>query len=149
MVNAISNLVLWLVANRAVMRRETVNLGELAHSAAIKLQKRDPRRRVLVSIEPGLVAHGDKPLLEIMLTKLLENIWKFTAHREKTEITFGKQEKRGRTVYYVYDNRRRELTHSIRLAIVRSIIQRHEGRIWSEVESDRGATFCFTLQEPS
>jgi light-regulated signal transduction histidine kinase (bacteriophytochrome) len=149
-----------------MMRTEVVNLGELAHSISIKLQMRDPMRRVIISIAPELSVAGDKYLLAVMLAKLLENAWKFTSKREKTEILFDKETRNGNTVFFIRDNGAGfDMAHShklfslfrrlhriwefggagIGLAIVRLIVARHKGQIWAHSEVNGGATFYFTL----
>lgn len=151
----IRHMVNLVQVKRHPMRPEIVNLGELAHAITINLQIKDPARRVVVSIDPGLSARGDKHLLKIMLTRLLENAWKLTSKREKTEIIFGKEKKKGVTVFFIHDNSPGfDITHSHKLfgrfgplAIVPRIVHKHGGRIWAEGELNRGATFYFTLED--
>jgi signal transduction histidine kinase len=155
MTGLIRHLVNLVRVKRHLTHPEIVNLGELAHAITTRLQIKDPARRVVVSIDPGLSARGDKHLLKIMLTRLLENAWKLTSKREKTEIIFGKEKKKGLTVFFIHDNSPGfDVSHSHklfgrfgRLAIVRRIVHKHGGRIWAEAELNRGATFYFTLEE--
>jgi PAS domain S-box-containing protein len=52
---------------RSEMRREVVNLSELAQSVVAELRKGDAGLQVFVRIEEGLLTHGDKRLLRIIL----------------------------------------------------------------------------------
>ncbi len=119
-------------------------------------------------IQPDLAACGDARLLEIALTKLLNNAIKFTGPRPVARIEFGQTEVKGQPAYFVRDNGvgfdpayARNLfgafqrLHSsaefpgtgIGLATVQRIIHRHGGAIWAEAAVDQGATFYFTLNE--
>lgn len=62
---------------RSEMRREVINLSEMAHSILTEMQQGDAGRTVAVHIEEGLSARGDKRLLRIMLSNLMGNAWKF------------------------------------------------------------------------
>ena len=151
---------------RTEMRREPVNLSELAASVVAELQERETRRKAAVDIETGLSARGDKRLLRIVLTNLMGNAWKFTSQRTEAQVTFGREQQNGETTYFIRDNgagfdmayanklfgafQRLHTTGEfegtgIGLATVQRIVHRHGGRVWAEGKVDQGATFFFTL----
>jgi PAS domain S-box-containing protein len=153
---------------RSEMRREVVNLSELALSVIADLQKGDAGRQVSVRVEEALSTHGDKRLLRIVLSNLLSNAWKFTSKQAQPEIVSGHERRDGETVYFVRDNGAGfdmafadklfgafQRLHSaaefegtgIGLATVQRIINRHGGRVWAEGAVNQGATFYFTLPD--
>ncbi len=153
---------------RAEMIPGTVDLSKMARSIVADLTKTDPRRSVVVNIKEGLTVRGDKGLLNIMLTNLLGNAWKFTSKTKKAEITFDSELSEGKTVYFVSDNgagfdmkfsdklfgafQRLHGSHEfegtgIGLATVQRVINRHGGRVWAEGAVDVGATFYFMLPD--
>jgi PAS domain S-box-containing protein len=153
---------------RSEMRREEINLSELASAITRDLQKNENGRTVVVNIEENLSTYSDKRLLQIMLANLLGNAWKFTSKRNDAEITFGQEEKGGEKVFFVRDNGAGfdmayagklfgafQRLHGadefegtgVGLAIVQRVINRHGGNVWGEGVVDHGAIFYFTLPE--
>jgi signal transduction histidine kinase len=151
---------------RTEFSRMSVNLSELVRSVANDFQRSDPDRRVDISIQDGIVAQADLPLMRVVVDNLVGNAWKFTANREYARIEFTAASDAGRTIYAIRDNgagfdmaysdklfgpfqrlhRRDEFDGTgIGLATVQRIISRHGGTIWAEAGVDRGATFYFTL----
>src|SRR5450759_3691084 len=66
---------------RAEMRREPVDLTALARAIAGRLRETGPERLVEFVIQEGLTAESDPQLLEIALSNLMDNAWKFTGKR--------------------------------------------------------------------
>ncbi len=151
---------------RTDMRLENADLGAIARSVAVELQKAQPERRVEFLIEEGLEAFVDSHLIRIALENLLGNAWKFTSKRESACIEFGRTHCDGKLTYYVRDDGAGfDPAHAGRLfgafqrlhdknefpgtgvglATVQRIIHRHGGRIWAEGAVEKGATFYFTL----
>jgi PAS domain S-box-containing protein len=157
--------------SRAQMHPEPVNLSAEVADIAAELRARDPARRVRLAVQDGVWASADRALIRTVVQNLLENAWKFTAHRVEAVIEFsGEAGQDGQLRCHVRDNgagfdpayaaklfRPFERLHStadfpgtgIGLASVRRIIERHGGRTWAEGATGEGATFSFTLAAAS
>ena len=164
----IDDLLLLSRVARGQMQRSRVDLTAIAQSVAARLQEAEPERRVEFAAQAGLAAQGDARLLEIVLSNLLGNAWKFSGTRPLARVEFGEANVDGRPAYFVRDNGVGfDMTYAeklfgafqrmhkaaefpgtgIGLATVRRVIHRHGGRVWAETQVDRGATFYFTLEE--
>lgn len=151
---------------RAELRRERVDVSELARAVTEELALADPERRVDVHVDDELVADGDPVLVRVVLQNLLENAWKFTRDEPepRVEVTAGEIE--GQLGFAVSDNgvgfpeqHRQKLfrpfqrLHStaafpgngIGLATVANIVYRHGGSLGAESPVGGGARFTFTL----
>src|SRR5438093_20923 len=73
------------------IRREEVDISELANEAADLLRADNPDRTIEVNIAPGIVANGDRRLARILVTNLVNNAWKFTANKSSPRITVGRE----------------------------------------------------------
>ena len=147
-----------------------VNLSAMAEDIAASLQQSSPQRQADLIIQPGLETSGDERLLRSVLQNLLGNAWKFTRHQPRAHIVFGAAERDGERVFFVRDNgagfdmagaaqlftafRRLHTSAEFEgvgmgLATVRRILERHGGKVWAEGQPGNGATFYFTLSNPS
>lgn len=145
-----------------------VNLSALAETVAKRLKEQNPNRELNFVIEPNMVTIGDQNFLEIVLTNLLSNACKFTSKIEVAKIEFGQTSIKGESVYFVRDNGvgfnmsmanklfvtfQRLHTQTdfpgtgVGLAIVKRIINIHNGSIWAESAVNHGAVFYFTLNK--
>ncbi len=70
--------------------RIEVNLSKKASKVVEQLREMDRGRNVEVVVQEGLTASVDPRLIEIALSNLLENAWKFTSKTEHARIEFGK-----------------------------------------------------------
>jgi PAS domain S-box-containing protein len=155
--------------SRGEMRRARVDLSALAERVVSQLRLAHPGRDVDVVIEPGLTAEADPNLVRVALENLLGNAWKYTGKNPRARVEFGRAAG-GEAAYYVRDDgagfdpayadklfqpfqrlhRPDEFEgHGIGLATVQRIVRRHGGRAWADGTVGRGATFYFTLSEPS
>ncbi|MBW3566397.1 MAG: HAMP domain-containing protein [Proteobacteria bacterium] len=151
---------------RAEFNVSRIDLTQMAAETLDNLKSRNPERNATTHVTSGLMDYGDAQLLRIALENLLGNAWKYTGRNEYTEIEFGMRNNNGKVSYFVQDNgagfdmayagklfgafqRLHETTEfsgtGIGLATVQRIIHRHDGEIWAEAETNKGATFYFTL----
>ncbi len=152
--------------SRVEIRLEKIDLSSVAETIIRRLQEEDPLHQVAVHIQQGLICTGDANLIEIMLTNLLGNAFKFTGKTADAQIQFGETEIDGKKTYFIKDNgagfnmeqaknlfgafqrmhRQSEFAGTgIGLATVQRIIHLHFGTVWAEAVVNQGATFYFTI----
>ena len=148
------------------MKREEVDISDIAAQVVEEMRTANPDRQVNVDITPGVSASGDRRLVRILLTNLVNNAWKFTSAKETPIIAVGSEVVDGESRIFVKDNGvgfdmidshrlfgAFQRLHSqsdfpgagIGLATARRIVNRHGGRIWAEGAVGEGATFYFVL----
>jgi light-regulated signal transduction histidine kinase (bacteriophytochrome) len=152
--------------SRRELKKEQVNLSDIAERIVSKLQEGEPDRKVDIVIGHKVTALCDPNLVEVVLENLFSNAWKFTSKQEKPWIVFDTVLQDNELVFCVRDNgagfdmayanklfgafqRLHKDSdykgYGIGLATVQRIVHRHEGRIWAEGHEGRGATFYFVL----
>ncbi len=143
-----------------------LDIAELARLIIDRLHQEQPEREVELVICDHMPAIADRRLLSIALENLLRNAWKFTSHADSPTIELGVTRQHDQTIYYIADNgcglhpdqaeeiflpfRRGKQADNytgsgIGLAVVKRIIERHQGRIWCQSKLHEGTTFYFTL----
>jgi PAS domain S-box-containing protein len=73
----------------ADMNLQDVDLSAEVTAVCDQLRAQDAGRHVKVTIQDGVRATADRPLIRTALQELLENAWKFTADREQATIEFA------------------------------------------------------------
>ncbi len=152
--------------SRLEVDRDEINLSSMASSVLHELAHSDPQRSVMWNVQDDIRVLADPRLLNIALSNLIGNAWKYTGGTQDARIEVGADRQNDRLVCYVRDNgagfdmsnadiifapfRRlhteREFSGTgIGLATVERVIHRHGGRVWAESEIGKGATFYFTL----
>ena len=153
--------------SRTTMNLAEVDLSQIASEQMATLLETDPARVAQVTIAPGLKTLADPVLARCVLDNLLRNAWKFSSKKGMTTIEVGSLAQDGCTVFFVrdegcgfdmkfadrlFDPFNRLHSHSqysgsgIGLSIVKRIVSRHGGRIWTHSVPGEGSTFFLTLQ---
>jgi two-component system sensor histidine kinase/response regulator len=155
---------------RSAPSRQRVDLNAIVTRVVAEIQVTEPQRRVDVRIAALPECQGEPSLIEQVVTNLISNAFKFTRGRPDPIVevgtlpttTAGREE----TVYFVRDNGagfdmkyadklfgvfQRLHTQEqfpgtgVGLSIVKRILERHGGRIWTESAPNQGATFFFVV----
>jgi signal transduction histidine kinase len=129
-----------------------------------ELQHESPDRRVEWTVEPGLQLLGDRNLIRVMLSNLLENAWKYTEKNAGAQISLSRlggafcvrdngagfdmayQDKLFQPFQRLHKPGEFEGT-GVGLATVQRVVRRHGGKIWAESEVGKGAAFTFEMPE--
>ena len=151
---------------RVVNAREPVALGEVADRATGLLAGHLTARGVDLEIDSGLpTVLGDPMRLLQVFQNLIENAIKFMGDEAEPRIEVGFTRDDDEAIIHVRDNgiginpRHHERIFGlfdqlqeiddggtgIGLALVKRIIEEHDGRIWVESNGNNGSTFYFTL----
>ena len=163
----IENLIQLSRVSRNTLRCEPLNLSSMVEEIFEKLQHYDGSRNVTVTIQRDLKTVADHQLTHALLENLIGNAWKYTSKTENAEISFeASNNDQSEPVFCLRDNGAGfdmqyadklfdvfKRLHSandfegtgIGLATVKRITQRHNGKVWAEAETGKGARFYFTF----
>ena len=154
-------------STRGDLQRHPIDITTLATRLLEELGRGTPERAVDWRVAPGLQITGDLRLVEVVLTNLLDNAWKYTAKTADATIRVFAEEADGQSRLCVADNGAGfDMAHAgqlfqpfkrlhrqdecpgvgIGLATVQRIVRRHGGEITAEGRPGGGATFRFTLE---
>lgn len=163
----VDSLLLLARSGEATLSKVPVDLTRLTRDVVATLERQattpDPARKVQVGALP--MVQADETLLRSVMTNLIGNALKFTAHRSDATVRISAQVEHGAVTVTVADNGvgfepragaglfepfarlhgERYQGTGIGLTIVRRIVERHGGRVWAHGEPGAGASFSFTL----
>lgn len=149
-------------ATKEKLTKETVDLTQLCKDV-FEITTADCKH-VRLDVQENMLEYCDKTLMLSVFQNLITNACKFTTDVSSPYIEIGKKDH----VYYVKDNgigfpseKAEELFvpggrlhgktehsgHGIGLAVVKVIIENHNGSIWAESQINKGSTFYFTLND--
>lgn len=167
MMQLIADLLTFSRMSRKVIAINTIKMKELFETVIheVTALRRQPCEFIVHSLPP---AHGDCRMIHQVISNLVSNAVKYTSRIPNPRIEIGWLSVGDHGAYYVKDNgagynmqyqeklfRVFERLHpedefegtGVGLAIVKRIIERHGGRVWSEGVVGQGATFYFMLPQ--
>ena len=151
---------------RQPLNKKVVDMNELAKAAVGEVQSADHTHTPKVVLNILNAALCDQSLIYRVWVNLVHNAFKYSRNTEHACIEIGMVEKDGEQVYYVRDNGigfdmknadrlfsvfqrlHKEADYEgtgVGLALVHSIIKKHDGKIWAEALPNEGATFFFSI----
>ncbi len=109
---------------------------------------------------------GDRRMLFQLWANLLNNALKYSAKKDNPQVEVGSKIRKGKKVFYIKDNGigihpefREKIFEAFKravgdqfkgtgigLAIVKKIVDKHQGEIWVESKQDHGSEFYFYLE---
>jgi PAS domain S-box-containing protein len=150
---------------RKDVSRSKVNMTQLATSVAQELLDQEGRQ-INLKIDALPAAYGDVDMMRQVWVNLISNAIKYSSKKEHPVIEVSAQQLGDEIEYHVKDNgvgfdmqyapklfgvfqrlhKMQDFSGTgVGLAIVKRIIDRHQGRVWADGKIDNGATFYFTI----
>ncbi len=164
----IKDLLSFSQMKRTLFSSQRVNMDELLSDVLDEFSEEMKKHNTNVLKHKLPHIQGDKAMLRVVLVNLISNAVKFSSKSPDPLIETGCGTAEGENVFYIRDNGAGfDMKHSdklfsvfkrlhnerdyegtgIGLAMVRSIIERHDGRVWAESGEGKGACFYFTIPD--
>jgi signal transduction histidine kinase len=162
----IDDLIAFSQLGKREVRRRTADMQMLTEACVTELKQVWPEDKFLISVDPLPPCQGDEDLLKQVWMNLIGNAMKYSSKNTHPRITIGATQNGQGPVYFVRDNgagfdmkyadklfKVFQRLHSqeefegtgVGLALVKRILDKHQGTIWAESTPGHGAVFCFTL----
>ncbi|MFH0893980.1 MAG: PAS domain S-box protein [Bacteroidota bacterium] len=162
----IDDLLTFSRLSRTAMQSEPVDMKKLAQHAFKEISDQNKEMKIEFILSDIPSVRADSALLRQVWVNLISNAVKFSSKKESSRIEVGFYEEKNETIFFVKDNgagfdmkyadklfgvfqRLHALSEfqgtGVGLAIVQRIIHRHNGRVWAEGVTGKGAIFYFSL----
>jgi two-component system sensor histidine kinase/response regulator len=154
--------------DRRNMDLQMTSLNSLVENVLHDLESETTDRNIDWRVGSLPSVNCDPGLIQQVFANLLSNAVKYTRRRERAVIEIDQSTSNGQLVLFVRDNGagfNPKYSHKlfgtfqrlhtdqefegtgVGLATVQRIVRKHGGRIWAEAETNKGATFYFSLGE--
>ena len=164
----IDDLLAFSRIGRTDMKPSRVDMATLAKSIFFELTTPEDQERIDFRVGPLPRVWGDATLVRQVWMNLLGNAVKFSSKKDHAMIEVSGERQGDEIVYSIRDNGAGfdmqyvdklfgvfQRLHSTKefegtgvgLAIVQRIVHRHGGRVWAEGETEKGASFHFTMKK--
>ena len=162
----IDDLLNFAQTSRSKMLKTSFNADEQVRNIVNELLAQEEGRKVTVDIASLDHCKADITTLRQVWINLVSNAIKYTGKNKNARIEIGSTRNDHEILYYIKDNgvgfdmaysdklfgvfqrlhRKQDFEGTgVGLALVKRIIDRHNGRIWAEAKVDEGAVFYFSL----
>jgi PAS domain S-box-containing protein len=166
MARLIDDLLKFSRVGRTELEKRNLDLNSLVHEIIEENKDGEGDKNIEWKIDKLQEVFADPLQLKIVFTNLISNAVKYTSKKENRIIEIGQNADGAENVFFVKDNGAGfDMKYSsklfgvfqrlhgdneyegtgIGLATVRRIVNRHGGRIWAASETNKGATFYFTI----
>lgn len=168
-ITMIENLLRYSKMTNLEICKEMIDISKIFKLTFEQYKTIHSERIIEFEFETGMpTVWADSTLIKQVISNVISNAVKFTKNEYKASIIAGCKKDKKEYVFYVKDNGAGidmefsgklfgvfQRLHSqdefsgngIGLAIIRKIIQKHEGRTWIEGKVNEGATIYFTLPD--
>ena len=162
----IDDLINFSRLGRKEATHHTVDMKILAENSLKELLQNEEENKCRIQVDALPLCHGDQSMLKQVWVNLLSNAIKYSSKKSESRIEIGAKENNGMQIYYVRDNGvgfdmqyahklfgvfQRLHNHSdfegtgVGLALVKRIINKHNGEVWAEASPGNGAAFYFSI----
>jgi signal transduction histidine kinase len=162
----IDDLIAFSRLGKREVRRQVTDMKALADTCVSELNPAWPEERFLLSVDPMPPCKGDEDLLKQVWMNLIGNAMKYSSKSPDPRINIGATQNVKGPVYFVRDNgagfdmkyadklfKVFQRLHTqeefegtgVGLALVKRILDKHQGEIWAEATPGEGAVFYFRL----
>jgi PAS domain S-box-containing protein len=151
---------------RKDIQRTSIDMEALARTIAEEGIAQESQRKIALKVHRLHRCNGDIDMIRQVWINLISNSIKYSGRNPAAYIEIGSDIQNDMVHYYVTDNgvgfdmqyggklfgvfqrlhRIQDFSGTgVGLAIVKRIVNRHDGNVWAEGEIDKGATFHFTI----
>jgi len=151
---------------RKEINRSMTDVNEQVRTISGELLERETDRKIDFQMQHLGTAMIDPTMMRQVWINLLGNAIKYSRNKEVASIEVGRRDEKGKAIFYVKDNgagfdmayidklfgvfqrlhKNNEFEGTgVGLALVKRIVERHNGHIWAEGKVGEGATFYFAL----